>query len=445
MIVSPIDYRYGREELKKIFDAEEKLNYMLKVEGALALSLGDLGIIPKNAAVEINTKASTKYVKLSRVNEIEKVTKHDITALVRALSEQCGDYGQYVHYGATSNDIIDSAQALQIKDSLPYLENGLEELKNILVSMAKKYMHLPMLGRTHGQAAVPITAGLKFAVFSAEIVRHMQRLNEIKPRIIVGKMSGAVGSGAVWQGYSIELEKKVMEYLGISPELGPTQLVGRDRYAEFIALLALISTTLEKFAVEVRLLQQTEINEFQEPFSEHQIGSSTMAQKRNPIVSENICSLARFIRGFLVPSFENIPLWHERDLSNSANERFTLPYSIILLDHLITQSIYLFKGLNINESALNSNLERFVESTLAENAMIFLTDAGMKRAEAHEFVRNAYFEAQKKGMKFSEYLVSIGKITENQKSQIFNIDKYVKSSVERTEYIIKVLEGKNNG
>ncbi|MCL4325530.1 MAG: adenylosuccinate lyase [Candidatus Thermoplasmatota archaeon] len=440
MEISPIDYRYGREIIKKIFDTEERLNRMLSVEAALVRALSHFSIVPEEVAKSISEKASTKYVKVQRVNELEKITKHDITAIIRALSEVSGNDARYIHYGATSNDIIDTATALQIRDALPYIEKNLENLLTVFVTLAEKHMNVAMTGRTHGQHAVPITLGLKMAVFAAEVKRHLERIKEIKPRIIVGKMSGAVGSGAGWHDYSIELESEVMNSLGLGLDIGSTQVISRDRYAEFIALLALIATSMEKFALEMRLLQQSEINELQEPFEEKQVGSSTMAQKRNPIISENICSIARFVRSFVITEYENMPLWHERDLSNSANERFIIPYSIILTDYIIWETAKIYSEATINSENMKENLYKSIEGITAENVLLYLTDKGMNRAEAHEIVRSLYFKSLKLKTGFKNLLITEDIITEEESKKLFNIDKYIASSITRTKYILSNIK-----
>ncbi|MEM2268670.1 MAG: adenylosuccinate lyase, partial [Thermoplasmata archaeon] len=355
-MICPLEFRYGRDSTRSIFTEENRLKKMLKVEEALAYAHYKTGKI--NFKDYENIKNACNKVKIERVKEIEKETKHDVMAMVKAISELAGESGKYVHLGATSNDIIDTAVALQLKEFYEILEDDVKKLMITLKNLSLKYMDTIMLGRTHGQHALPITFGLKCAVYLAEITRHYERLLESKHRVIVGKMMGAVGTGAGFEGKAIEIETIVMDYLGLGTEEGPTQIVGRDRYIEFISILSNISTTLERIATEIRNLQRPEIGEVQEFFEiEKQIGSSTMAHKINPITSENICSLSRLLRGFILPTFEYNILWHERDLTNSAGERFTIPHSSILIDDIILKTIWVLDNLIVNEKRMKENLE----------------------------------------------------------------------------------------
>src|SRR3989441_532189 len=261
-LLCPIDFRYGRPKMKGIFEEESRLQRLLEVEAALARTEAKVGLIPEPAASEITKKATTKRVTVKRVQEIEEETRHDLMAVVLALTEACdGEAGKYVHLGATSNDILDTATALQLRDAIRIVGEDLGELTNVLAGLASKHKRTVMLGRTHGQAAVPITFGFKMAVFASEVARHSDRLREASPRIVVGKMSGAVGTGAAFGPFALDVQPAVMRDLGLGVEEAATQVVGRDRYAEFIAILANIAASLEKFCTEVRNLQRTEIGE----------------------------------------------------------------------------------------------------------------------------------------------------------------------------------------
>ncbi|MEM2935145.1 MAG: adenylosuccinate lyase, partial [Candidatus Thermoplasmatota archaeon] len=295
MMICPIEFRYGRDEIKNIFSEESRLSYWLKVEAKLARAHAFLGNIPEEAADEIEKKANLKYVKIERVKEIEKEIGHDVMAMVKALSEKC-DYGKYVHLGATSYDIVDTANALQIKDALNIIEKELIKLLSEILKLAKKHKKSVMIGRTHGQHALPITFGLKMVVYADEIFRHLIRLKRVREEISYGKMSGAVGTGASFGDKFFELQEFVMKELDLEPEIPSTQIVGRDRYVELLSFLANVSTSIEKFATEIRNLQRTEIAEVEEFFEEKQVGSSTMPHKRNPVTCEQICGLARLIR-----------------------------------------------------------------------------------------------------------------------------------------------------
>jgi len=308
-------------------------------------------------------------------------------AMVRALTEVCGDAGKYIHLGATSYDIVDSANALQITEAIDIIEKGLVELKKSLLGLAVKYRDTVMLGRTHGQDALPITFGMKMAVFASETDRHIHRIKQCREEIAVGKMSGAVGTGAALGEHFFEIQDAVMEELGLKAELPSTQIVGRDRYIALISVLANIATSMEKFATEIRNLQRSEIGEVAEPFAKKQVGSSTMPHKRNPIICEQICGLSRIIRANLLPAWENAIQWHERDLCNSSSERFIIPHSIILTDWVISQMTKVFSGLDVYPQKMKENIERSMGLPMAESIMILLVEKGMGRQEAHEKIR----------------------------------------------------------
>ncbi|MEM2489333.1 MAG: adenylosuccinate lyase, partial [Thermoplasmata archaeon] len=393
-----------------------------------------------------NIKNACNKVKIERVKEIEKETKHDVMAMVKAISELAGESGKYVHLGATSNDIIDTAVALQLKEFYEILEDDVKKLMITLKNLSLKYMDTIMLGRTHGQHALPITFGLKCAVYLAEITRHYERLLESKHRVIVGKMMGAVGTGAGFEGKAIEIETIVMDYLGLGTEEGPTQIVGRDRYIEFISILSNISTTLERIATEIRNLQRPEIGEVQEFFEiEKQIGSSTMAHKINPITSENICSLSRLLRGFILPTFEYNILWHERDLTNSAGERFTIPHSSILIDDIILKTIWVLDNLIVNEKRMKENLENVKYYIMDERLILKLVEKGLGRQDAHEIVRKYSTISQTQGKNFKDLFLSDPKIKEIMNEKEFdstvNPELYLGNY---REIIQRIIERVNN-
>ena len=343
-MICPIDFRYGREPMKQIFTENNRLQKYLDVEAALARAHSKIGNIPEDSATEISQKATIDHVKLSRVNELEAETKHDVMAVVRALAEQCeGGADKFVHLGATSYDIVDTAVALQFQEATGIIMNDLQDLQSTLTDLAAKHKDTIMIGRTHGQFALPMTFGLKIAVFAMEISRHIKRLEECTPRICVGKMSGAVGTGASYGESALELQGLVMSELGLTADEASTQIVTRDRHIEFISVLANIATSIEKFATEIRNLQRSEVMEVAEAFDvKKQVGSSTMAHKKNPITSENVSGLARIIRAFILPTYENAIQWHERDLANSSAERFIIPHACILVDDILCSASLLF-------------------------------------------------------------------------------------------------------
>jgi adenylosuccinate lyase len=444
--VCPLDYRYGRKELKEIFGETKRLQYLLDVEAALARAHAKIGNIPKSAANEITNKASIKFVKVDRVKKIEAETKHDIMAVTKALAEQCSDEaGKYVHLGATSYDIVDTANALQFAESTELIKNSLRELRKTLVELAKKHKKTIMVGRTHGQHTIPITFGLKMAAYAMEIDRHMERLFECKTRLFVGKLSGAVGTGAALGKNALKLQEEMLKELKLGVEEVSTQIVCRDRYNELIGVLCNISTSMEKFATEIRNLQRDEIGEVAEAFeAKKQVGSSTMPHKRNPIMCEQICGLARVVRGYLIPTYENSIQWHERDLCNSASERFIIPHSLILTDWIIYQMNIVFKNLQVFPEKMKKNLEISKGLPMSESLMTTLISKGLGRGEAHELMRKVSLKAaqQNKFLKevFIEENKSLKALTEKEIDNALKPENYLGATEEIIENVIKKLE-----
>lgn len=393
MAVHPIDYRYGSEEMRRIWEEENKLQKLLDVEAALARAHAKVGNIPEESARVISERANTEWVKLERVKEIEAEIHHDIMAVVKALSKVCGEHGKYVHLGATSNDIIDTANALLIKESLAIVERDLKELRSVLKRLAQEHKHTVCIGRTHGQHGVPTTYGMKFALWLDEVQRHIDRIDELKERLLVGQMSGAVGTMASFGEKGLEIQKLVMKDLGLKPALISSQIISRDLYAELMMVLALIASTLDKIALEIRNLQRTEILEVSEPFGKKQVGSSTMPHKRNPIRSEKVSGLARVLYSNVIPALLNNPLWHERDLTNSSVERVILPESFVLLDEMLKSMIKVLSGLEFFPENIERNLHLTNNLVMAEPLMLKLTERGMGRQEAHELVRQLAMKA----------------------------------------------------
>jgi len=447
MPVCPLDFRYGRPEMKAIFQEENRLQKLLDVEAALAHAQAKVGNIKQEHADIIKKTASTRFVKLERVREIDKKINHEITAVIRALSEQAGESGKFVHVGATSNDILDTAQALQLKEAVKALDQDLDRLKHTLAKRAKEHRDTIMVGRTHGQFALPITFGLKIANYALEVHRHQERLKECSPRLLVGKMSGAVGTGAGFGAKAAEIQEAVMAQLGLGVEEGPTQIVARDRYVEAVCVLGNISCSVEKFATEVRNLQRSEIGEVSEPFDEAvQVGSSTMAQKRNPVTAENICGLARVVRGFTYPAYECAILWHERDLTNSSAERFFVPHSFILVDDMLAKLDTLFSGLVVNADRMKKNLAAAGSVTMSEAVLLALVGRGMGRQEAHELVRQCSMEAQRTGEDFKKILARTEKIadllTEQALEAALDPQQYLGDSAKTVDRILRTVETK---
>ena len=387
--------------MRSVFRANSYLKFLLEVEATLAEVQEEMGIIPKGAGSAIRN--GLKDVKRERVEEIEKSINHDIMAVVKALEEKTGDSGKWIHFGATSYDIVDTARALQHSNAIDLIEKAIEKLITALSNLAKKHKSTVMLGRTHGQWATPITFGLKIAVFLAEMKRHSERLSEIKPRIITGKFLGAVGSGAAMEPHTLEVQKAVCQKLGLKEPLATTQILGRDRLAEMIAWGSNVATSLEKFTLEVRNLQRSDIGEVAEAFDKaKQVGSSTMAQKKNPITSENVGGLARIVRSMLYSAYENNLQWHERDLANSSNERVILPQFYILLEYILIKTENVFANLFVNQKRMKENLESAGGLPMAEFFVIELGKTELGRQASHELVRTITMEAESKGVTFAD-------------------------------------------
>ncbi len=406
--IHPIEYRYGSSEMKRIFTRESWLSKMLQVEAALAWAQAEVGDIPKESAQHIASRANLEHVTLEAVAAWETKIKHETMAVVRALADACDEpHAGMVHRGATSYDIQDSVLGLQIKETLNIIERDLRELSNILISQARKYSATICLGRTHGIVAVPTVFGFKMAVWASDIRGHLERLREARKRICVGKMSGAVGTMAGFGKNGIQIQELTMQKLGLKPAPISTQIVQREALAEFIQLIAQIASTLDKMANEVRNLQRSEIHEVEEPFDEAaQVGSSTMPHKRNPILSESVCGLARSIRGTAVTALENVVLEHERDLTNSSYERVTVPEVSILLDEALKRTKRIMKELCVYPENMSANLERFKGVIMSESVMLAMTSKGADRQWAHERIRKLSVQAWNNAKPFDKLLKS---------------------------------------
>ena len=444
--VCPLDYRYGRKELLEIFGEKKRLQYLLDVEAALARAHAKLGNISKSAADEITKKATTKFVKVERVKQIEAETKHDVMAVTRALSEICkGDAGKYIHLGATSYDIVDTANALQFADSTEYIRKELKNLRDTFVNLSKKHKKTIMVGRTHGQHTIPITFGFKMAGYAMEVDRHLERIFECKSRLLVGKLSGAVGTGAALGSTALKLQEEMLKELRLGVETVGTQIVCRDRYNEMLSVLANIVTSMEKFATEIRNLQRDEIREVAEAFeTKKQVGSSTMPHKRNPITCEQICGLARVVRGFVIPTYENAIQWHERDLCNSSSERFIIPHSIILTDWIVYQTNIVFKNLKVFPERMRKNLEISKGLPMAESLMTTLIGKGMGRGDAHELMRKISLKAAKENKTLKEVFVKENKklkfLSDKEVNDALNPGNYLGAAEKIIDIVVKRFE-----
>lgn len=440
--IHPIDYRYGTVEMKHVWSQENRLAKLLQTEAALARAEADMGLIPADSAEIISESISS--VKAERVDEIEAEIHHDMMAVVTAISEQCrDDAGKWVHFGATSNDILDTATALQIKDAIDILEDKLKTLLGVLVDKADAHKHTVCCGRTHGQIGVPTTYGLRFAIWASEISRHLDRLHQLTPRATVGQMTGAVGTQAAFGKAGILIQKLTMQYLGIGAVDVSNQIIQRDRHAEFVMWMANTVTTLDKIGIEIRTLQRSEIAEIEESFGKKQVGSSTMPHKRNPIKSEQICGLARIVRAMVEPALLNNTLWDERDLTNSSSERVIFPEACVLTDHILKLGINVIENLRFYPENIRRNLELLRGLNMGEAVMIELAKRGVGRQEAHELVRIAAMKAHDTGQHFKTVLLETPDIarylTATDIENLVNPDKYIGTAVEQVEVLVAKL------
>ena len=443
MIVHPIDYRYGTKEMKRIWSEESKIKRMIWVEIALLRALAKKGYFDESKV----KKAQEQALKVTpaRVKEIEMEIRHDVMALVRAISEAVDrDIARWVHFGATSNDIIDTATATQLRDAVKILELKLKKLLRLFAEKAVEYRDVVCLGRTHGQAALPVTYGFRFAVWASELARHYVRLQQMKERLLVGQMSGAVGTQASFGEDGIEIEREVMKLLGLKPAIISTQIIPRDIYCEYIEFLANLATTLEKIAMNIRILQRAEVGEVMEEFGKKQVGSSTMPHKRNPIDCENICGIARVIRGFVEPQHQSAILWEERDLTNSSAERIILVEATVLTDHILTKMIKVVKKLKLDLENVRKNLEAQKGLNLSEAVMIAMTKKGVGRQEAHEILREASMSAYTNKTSLLEELLNDERITKYfTKEELENLlkpENYLGTAKKKIEMVVEWIE-----
>jgi adenylosuccinate lyase len=440
--IHPIDYRYGTAEMRYVWSQENRLAKILQTEAALARAEADMGLIPAEAGENIFKCISS--VEAKRVDEIEAEIHHDMMAVVVAISEKCGDNaGKWVHFGATSNDILDTATALQIKDAIEILEEKLKSLLRVLVKQAEAHKHTVCCARTHGQIGVPTTYGLRFAIWASEISRHLDRLCQLTPRVVVGQVTGAVGTQAAFGKSGTLVQKLTMQHLGIGTVDVSNQIIQRDRHAEFVMWMANTVTTLDKIGIEIRTLQRSEIAEVEESFGKKQVGSSTMPHKRNPIKSEQICGLARIVRAMVEPELLNNTLWDERDLTNSSCERVVFPEACVLTDHILQLGISVLENLQFYPENIRRNLELLRGLNMGEAVMIELAKRGIGRQEAHEIVRIAAMRAHETGQHFRNVLLdtpAIAKyLTATDVENLVNPDNYIGTAVEQVEALIVKL------
>ena len=434
MAILPIDSgRYGTKEMIDIFSEQKKVNYQLEIEGAAAIAQSEIGIIPKTAGKIIHNAAMSGKITVKRIKELEAKSDHDTAALVESLSEKCTkDARPWIHYGLTSNDLVDTSNSMQMRDALRIIESKVAKMALLLAKRAVQHSKIPAVGRTHGQHASIISFGLKFANWAAEMAKHVERIEEIKKRILICKTLGVVGTGSLMGAKSLEVQKRVAKRLNLFPADVTTQIVPRERYAEYVFELALIGATLEKIAVEIRNLQRTEIGEVAEQFKKGQMGSSAVPVKRNPIKSERVSSLSKILRSQIAITFENIPLWHERDLSNSANERFVLPTAAILVDEMLETMIKVISNLMVNEKRIVDNLYITKGQIFAEFVLEALIKKGVPRFIAYRDVQRVAFEAKDKEIQYIDAIKNdkafSTKLTKKEIDSIFSPEKHLGAS-----------------
>ena len=434
MAILPIDSgRYGTKEMLDIFSEQKKVNYQLEIEGMTAIAQSDIGIIPKTAGKIIHNAAMSGKITVKRIKELEAKSDHDTAALVESLSEKCAKNARpWIHYGLTSNDLVDTSNSMQMRDALKIIEPKVAKMALLLAKRAVQHGKIPAVGRTHGQHASIISFGLKFANWAAEMAKHVERIEEIKKRILICKTLGVVGTGSLMGAKSLKVQKRVAKRLNLFPADVTTQIVPRERYAEYVFELALIGATLEKIAVEIRNLQRTEIGEVAEQFKKGQMGSSAVPVKRNPTKSERVSSLSKILRSQIAITFENIPLWHERDLSNSANERFVLPTAAILVDEMLETMIKVISNLMVNEKRIVDNLHITKGQIFAEFVLEALIKKGVPRFIAYRDVQRVAFEAKDKEMQYIDAIKNdkafSTKLTKKEIDSIFSPEKHLGAS-----------------
>ncbi|MDD2372403.1 MAG: adenylosuccinate lyase [Syntrophomonadaceae bacterium] len=414
--------RYTLPEMGRIWSQENKLNNWLKIEIAACEGWASLGKIPASDMKKIKNQASFT---LQRCQEIEAEVHHDVIAFLTAVAENLGEESRYIHIGMTSSDILDTGLALQMRDAADIILNGLQALREVVAGKARRYKYTLNIGRTHGVHGEPSTFGLKMALWHDELGRNLERLKQAREIVSYGAISGAMGNFA-------HLDPRVEEYvcqkLGLTPCPVSTQIVQRDRHAQFMTTLAVIAGSLEKMANEIRNLQRTEILEVEEPFRQGQKGSSAMPHKRNPMMSERVAGLARVVRGNAMAALENVALWHERDLTHSSVERVIIPDSCILLDYMLNKFTAVVSGLLIYEDHMMENINRTRGLIFSQELMLILLGKGLLREEAYRLVQRNAMQSWSEGMDFKELVLKdqeiMQQISPQELQEAFNLDIY---------------------
>ena len=415
--------RYSRPQMQRVWSDENKFNKWLEVEIAVCDAWAELGVIPRDAVPKIKLAR----VNIKRMEEILKETRHDITAFLGSVAESLGEESRFIHFGLTSSDVIDTALSLQMVESAEILNQNIKDLVKALAQKAIEHKYTPMMGRTHGVHAEPISFGLKLALWVEEMRRNLQRLSDARKVIAVGKISGAVGTHAT---VPPEVEQRACSKLQLTPAPASSQILQRDRHAQFVTTLAIIASSLEKFATEIRALQKTEVREVEEPFGANQTGSSAMPHKKNPELCERICGLARVISGHALASMESISLWHERDLSNSSCERITIPDSCQLLDYTLATFTSVIKGLQVYPKKMKKNLELTKGLVFSQRVMLALIDKGLSRQKAYEMVQRNAMKSWRGNKDFLSLLKADAEVTaalpQEELESIFDYQYYLR-------------------
>jgi adenylosuccinate lyase len=407
--------------MQRIWSDESRLARWLEVELAALDGWAEVGAVPREAAEAIRQRAVPPSPE--RVAEIEEVTQHDVAAFVDAVAGDLGADGRWLHYGLTSSDVLDTALALQVREAGQLIVDGIERALEAVARRAEEHRDTVMVGRTHGVHAEPITFGAKLAGWAFELDRDRERVARALEGMRVGKLAGAVGTYA---GGDPEVERIACERLGLVPESAATQVVPRDRHAELLSMLALCASSLERFATEVRHLARTELGEVEEPFGRGQKGSSAMPHKRNPVVAERICGLARIVRAAALVGFENVPLWHERDISHSSAERVVLPDAFLALDYVLDRFAWLVEGLIVDAERMRSNLEASHGLVFSQRVLTALVAGGLARDEAYRLVQRHAMRAWGEGLDFRELVESDPEIASSLDPSVFDLTDAVK-------------------
>jgi len=428
--------RYTRPEMGALWQDEARFNRWLKVEIAACEAWAELGRIPKAAVKVIKEKAAFS---VARIDEIEAEVKHDVIAFLTAVNENVGPEGRYVHKGLTSSDIVDTALSLGMRDAADIIIADIKNLLKVLKKQAIRYKLTPMMGRSHGVHAEPMTFGLKFALWYGDMQRNLQRMTRAREIVNVGKLSGAVGT---FSNVPPALEEKVLKKLKLMPEPLATQVVQRDRHAEYLSALAITAACVEKISVEMRHLQRTEVREAEEPFSKGQKGSSAMPHKRNPVGCENLSGLARVVRGNAMAALENIALWHERDISHSSVERVIIPDSTILVDYMLARLTRILDGMHVYPERMLRNMSISRNLHYSQRVLLALTEKGMSREAAYEVVQRNAMESWRTEVDFRERLAADADVAavlpSEELTALFDLAPYL----EHVDYVYKRVFGR---